>query len=311
VVTASIATHTPLSGSSWSEAIVPAEKPIPETDTARVIAADERFFEALRIKLLRGRNFTDRDVKGGALVAIVSQGYADREFPNQDPIGRRLASTLMGKPASMEIVGVAADVHLESLRSDAPVTVYIPFAQFSGGLAPSLIIRAAASNGGMSERIRSVLQPYVPTAPVIVISLPTQVNSTIVQERMMATLAAGFGVLALILCSVGLYGLLAYSVAQRSREIGIRMALGARASGVVGLIVMNGTRLMVTGFLLGLPAAWAASRSISSMLFGLTPADPSTLGGAILLLSAAALLASYLPARRAASVDPLIALRQE
>ena len=127
----------------------------------------------------------------------------------------------------------------------------------------------------------------------------------------MATLGAGFGLLALTLACVGLYGLLAYGVAQRTREIGIRMALGAQGARVVALVLGRGTRLVLIGIALGLPAAWAASRWVRSMLFGLTPADPATLGGAILLLVAAAQLAGYLPARRAARVDPLVALRHE
>ena len=311
VLIAAVTTHTPLNGSSWSEAVVPAEQPVPEKDNARLIAADPRFFEALRIKLLRGRSFADSDVKGSGKVAIVSQRYADREFPNQDPLGRRLAATLMGKAANMEIVGVVADVQLAGLRSDAPPTVYIAFAQFDGDLPPSLVIRATGNSAAMRETIRAGLQPLVRTAPVKVVWLPAQVDATIVQERMMATLAGGFGVLALILCTVGLYGLLAYTVSQRSREIGIRMALGARAAGVVGQVILSASRLVIIGFAVGLPAVWAVSRAVSSMLFGLKPADPVAIGGAMALLLAAALLASYLPARRAAQVDALRALRQD
>ncbi len=127
----------------------------------------------------------------------------------------------------------------------------------------------------------------------------------------MATLAGGFGLLALTLASVGLYGLLAYSVAQRTKEIGIRMALGAQGPRVVALVLKNGARLVLIGIVLGLPAAWAASRWVESMLFGLTPTDPAAIVGAIVLLTTAAPLAAYLPARRASRVDPLVALRHE
>jgi ABC-type antimicrobial peptide transport system permease subunit len=132
-----------------------------------------------------------------------------------------------------------------------------------------------------------------------------------VQERMMATLASGFGLLALTLTCVGLYGLLAYGVAQRTREIGIRMALGAQGNRVVVMVLRSGARLVIIGIALGLPGAWAASRSVESMLFGLTPIDPATIAGAIIALAAAAQLAAYLPARRASRVDPLVALRYE
>jgi len=131
------------------------------------------------------------------------------------------------------------------------------------------------------------------------------------QERMMATLASGFGVLALALACIGLYGLLAYSVARRTKEMGIRMALGAQRRRVIGMIVKGAVRLVVFGIALGLPAAWAASRWVKSMLFGLTPTDPATIAAAVAVLATAALLAAYLPARRASRVDPITALRHD
>jgi predicted permease len=304
-------THVPLDGSSWTEAVVPAAKPVPQRDNARLVAAAPEFFDALSIRMRRGRSFTDRDLKGSVPVAIVSQRYADREFPKQDPIGQMLKGVLMGKASTMEIVGVAADVQFGGLRRQPPATVYIPLAQFEGDLPASLIVRTRGNVSDVRERIRTALQPLVPGAPLQVVALPAQVSATIVQDRMMATLAGGFGVLALVLSSVGLYGLLAYSVARRSREIGIRMALGARASSVVARVIGNGTRLVAIGFALGLPAAWLASKSVATMLFGLKPGDPVVLGGAMLVLAAAALVACYVPARRAARVDPLAALRQE
>jgi ABC-type antimicrobial peptide transport system permease subunit len=143
------------------------------------------------------------------------------------------------------------------------------------------------------------------------VTLAEQVGGSMVQERMMATLATGFGLLALALVSIGLYGLLAYSVAQRTREIGIRMALGAEATRVVAMILTRGARLVLIGIAVGLPAAWASSRWIESMLFGLTPTDPAVVTGAILLLAIAAQLAAIIPARRASRVDPMVALRHE
>jgi ABC-type antimicrobial peptide transport system permease subunit len=137
------------------------------------------------------------------------------------------------------------------------------------------------------------------------------VASTLVQERVMATLASAFALLALVLACVGLYGLLAYSVAQRTKEIGIRMALGAPASRVVAHVLRGGARLVAIGIAAGLPAAWAVTRLVESMLFGLTPTDPAALGGAIVLLVAAAQAAAWLPARRASRVDPLTALRHD
>lgn len=311
VTAVSLATHTPLDGSAWTEAVAPAGKPVPETDNTRMLAIGPQYFQTLGIPLVQGRAFNDFDRMDGAAVAIVSERFAEREFPNENPIGRRIAATLMGKPSNMEIVGIAKNVKFGGLRRQPPATVYIPYAQFGGDLPPSLAIRGEGPEAGLREAIRAALQPRLPAAPVEVRALDTQVNATLVRERLMASLAGGFGVLALILSSVGLYGLLAYTVAQRSREIGIRMALGAQASSVVARVLMNGVRLVALGVIVGLPGAWAASRSIESMLFGLTPSDPAVIGSAILLLVAAALLASFLPARRAARVDPLIALRHE
>lgn len=311
VQSADFTTHTPLDGSGWSEAVVPIEKPVPENDTARLVAAGPAFFNTLDIKMLRGRGFSPQDVSPDAMVAIINQRYAEKEFPKQNPLGRRLAGTLMGKKVSLEVVGIVSDVNFGGLRLGPESTIYVPFAQFRGGLEPSIAIRAAGNPNEMREKIRLALQPLVRTAPVEVRAMPAQVNGTIIQERMMATLASGFGGLALLLCAVGLYGLLAYRVTQRSREIGIRMALGARSSGVIVGVLLNATKLLAIGFVVGLPAAWAASRSVGSMLFGVAPADPFVLTSAVLLLTAAALLAAYIPARRAARVDPLRALRQD
>jgi ABC-type antimicrobial peptide transport system permease subunit len=157
----------------------------------------------------------------------------------------------------------------------------------------------------------SSAESQLPAAIIDVRPLSAQVNATMVLERMMASLAGGFGVLALLLACVGLYGLLAYKVAQRTKEIGIRMAVGAQRSQVVTLILKGATRLVVAGIVIGLPAAWMASRWIESMLFGLTANDPAAITGAVLLLLAVAQLAAYLPAWRASRVDPLPALRHE
>jgi ABC-type antimicrobial peptide transport system permease subunit len=189
--------------------------------------------------------------------------------------------------------------------------VYVAYAQLTGDVPTTLAIRATGPLGRVSSAIQQALQSKLPGAPIEVRPLSAQVEATIVQEHMMATLAGGFGLLALTLACVGLYGLLAYSVAQRTKEIGIRMALGAQRSRVVALVLKGGARLVVIGIALGLPAAWAGSRWVESMLFGLTPTDPIAMCGAIVVLAIAAQLAAYLPARRASRLDPLVALRHE
>jgi predicted permease len=311
VVSASLSTHTPLSGSVWSEPAVPAGQPIPERDNAYFIGAGSRFFATMQIQLLSGREFTDRDSADGPAVAVVNEVFAQRYLANQNPVGQRLWASVRGQRRDLEIVGVVKNTNAAGLRAAPPPTVYVAYAQLTGDVPTTLAVRATGPLGRVSSAIRQALQSKLPGAPIEVRPLSAQVEATIVQERMMATLAGGFGLLALTLACVGLYGLLAYSVAQRTREIGIRMALGAQGTRVVALVLEGGARLVLIGIALGLPAAWAAARWVESMLFGLTPTDPAAIGGAIVLLTAAAQLAAYLPARRASRLDPLAALRHE
>ncbi len=311
VVSASLSTHTPLSGSVWSEPAVPAGQPIPERDNAYFTGAGSRFFATMQIHLLSGREFTDRDSADGPAVAVVNEVFAQRYLANQNPVGQHLSATVRGERRDLEIVGLVKNTNAYGLRAAPPPTVYVAYAQLTGDFPTTLAVRATGPLGRVSSAIQQALQSKLPGAPIEVRPLSAQVEATIVQERMMATLAGGFGLLALTLACVGLYGLLAYSVAQRTKEIGIRMALGAQGTRVVTLVLKRGARLVLIGIALGLPAAWAASRWVESMLFGLTPADPVAIGGAILLLTTAAQLAGYIPARRASRVDPLIALRHE
>jgi ABC-type antimicrobial peptide transport system permease subunit len=194
-------------------------------------------------------------------------------------------------------------------------TSYVPYFQrvSSGGFVANttLEIRAMGSLTQVASTIRKELQPRLPDAPLEVRPLTEQVERTFVQERLMANLAGGFGVAGLLLACIGLYGLLAYSVVRRTKEIGIRMALGAQQSGVLWMVTKYALRLLCVGIATGLPAAWMASRWVNSMLFGLRPDDPGIMATATLLLGAAGLAAAYLPARRGARVDPMTALRHE
>jgi ABC-type antimicrobial peptide transport system permease subunit len=225
-------------------------------------------------------------------------------------VGQYLSATVTRPPSDLQIVGVVKNTITDGLREAAPETVYVAYFQKPHNEA-NLEIRAVGPLAQVSSAIRKELQPRLPREVVQVRALSDQVSSTLVQERMMAALAGGFGVLALILACVGLYGLLAYSVARRTKEMGIRMALGAQRSRVIAVVVKSAIRLVIIGIALGLPAAWVASRWVESMMFGLTPTDPATIAGAALVLTAAALLAAYLPARRASHVDPMTALRHE
>jgi ABC-type antimicrobial peptide transport system permease subunit len=183
--------------------------------------------------------------------------------------------------------------------------------QLTGNFPTTLEIRATGSLDRVAAAVKALLQQRLPGVPVDMHPLSAQVEATIVEERMIATLATAFGLLALVMACLGIYGLLAYSVTQRTREIGIRMALGARGNEVVALVLGNALRLILIGVALGLPAALAASRGVKSILFGLTPTDPVAIAGAILILAGAALIAAYLPARRASQIHPMTALRHE
>jgi predicted permease len=310
VLSASVSTDTPLNGWTWSDPAVPAGQTIPERDNAVFVAAGPHFFSTLQIQLLTGREFTDRDRTDTPLVAIVNEAYAERHFGRQNPVGQHLSASVNGRRGDLEIVGLAGNTKLAGLRAAAPPTVYVAYYQ----LAPhrtTLSVRAGSPTIQVSRAIQQRLQQKFPSTPIEVRVLSTQVADTFVQERMMATLAGGFALLALILACIGIYGLLAYNVSRRTREIGIRMALGAQARRVVASVITRGSRLVLIGVVAGLPVVWMGSRWIESLLFGVRPLDPATIAGAILVLLAAAQLAAYLPARRASHVDPLEALRHE
>ncbi len=311
IASASFSTHTPLSGAVWSEPAVTAGRALPDRDNAYFVGAGPAFFATMGIRVLSGREFTERDAAGAPGVAIVNEAYAERHFAGRNPVGEHLSARVRGQLKDLEIVGVVENIRAAGLREPPPPTVYVAYAQLSDNLPTTLEVRAMAPLGRTAAAIRQALEARLPDAAITVRPLSAQVEATIVQERMMATLAGAFGLLALTLACVGLYGLLAYSVAQRTREIGIRMALGAQAAKVVGLVLGRAARLVAIGIAVGIPAAWAGSRAVRSMLFGLTPADPFVMAAATVLLVGAAQLAAYLPARRAARVDPLTALRHE
>jgi len=317
VVHASISTDTPLSGGLWTEPAVPKGEPIPERDNAIIQGVGPGYFETMQTPLLRGRGVSDSDSYTSRSVAVINEEFARQFFPNTNPVGRLLSTKARvgpGKPGDLrelEIVGVAKNTHGAGLRRDPYPTVYVSYAQLNGVFPLTVEIRVSGSFAAAASAIRSILQPNFPSAPVELRPLSAQVEAQMVQERMMATLAGGFAGLALLLASVGLYGLLAYGVARRTKEIGIRISLGAHPKRLVRMVLRSALRLVLLGLAFGLPAAWAASHWTRSMLFGLEATDPEAIGAAVLLLIGSALVAAWLPARRASRVDPMTALRHE
>jgi putative ABC transport system permease protein len=307
VTAASLSSVTPLMGGGISLPIAVNGQPIPSGEMHGNLVAP-RYFETLSTPILLGRDFTLRDDASAPGVAMVNEAFVRHYMPDGNPLEQRVS--VVGSPRELQVVGVVKDAVYEGLRQTPPPTVYGAYFQ-SGGGAVTLEIYGGGSLAQAASAIRAEVQPKLAGKLVRIQTLTSQLERSLVQERLMATLASAFGGLALLLAAVGLYGVLAYTVVRRTSEIGIRVALGAQRSQVLGLVMRDVTRMLALGTAFGLLAAWAASRLVSSMLFGLAPNDPATIVLAIALLELTGLLAGYLPARRATKVDPLVALKHE
>ena len=255
-----------------------------------------------------GRDFTNRDDATAPPVAIVNEALVRQYMKDAVPLGQRVS--VVGSPQEMQVVGVVRDAVYESLRETPPPTVYAAYLQSDGDTA-TFEIHAPGSLAQVTAAIRGEIQPKLAGKPLRVRTLTGQLESGLVRERLMTTLASILGVLALSLAVVGVYGVLAFSVARRTGEIGVRIALGARQSQVLREILQEAGRMVALGIVIGLPIAWMASTLVSSMLFGVTAYDPVTSVASTVVLACAAFVAAFLPARQAARVDPLVALRAE
>lgn len=268
------------------------------------------FFDTLGIGFVRGRDFTEADSEKTPKVLIINEAMANRFWADQDPIGKRLK--LFGDPEFREVVGIVRDSKYNSLTEPRRPFMYIPLLQ---EYAPqvNLHVRTLSDPKSIVAALRGEVKAIDPTLPVMnVQTLSERVENSLGNERSQATLIGSSGVLALLLAAVGLYGVMSYTVAQRTREIGIRMALGAGRGNVMGLVLKQGVTLVSAGVVLGLAAAIPLTRIfVSSLLFGVSAVDPLTFIGTSAILLVVSLLASYIPARRATKVDPLIALRYE
>lgn len=302
------ATQAPLTGGFFRTIIREGEDAESKAgrNLALVTVSSPGYFQTLGIPLGRGRDFTDADREGSVRVAIVNQTLADRLWPNEDAIGKRFR--FYTDSFFHQVVGVAKTVKYTTLGEDPQTAIYIPLEQNPGDTMV-LFVKAGepgAALGTAQREIRALDQQVPLTNPFTMREILTQ---SLWPARMAAILLGVMGALALALASVGLYGVLAYSVAQRTHEIGVRMALGANRSHVLTMVLRQAMTLVVIGLAIGVAGALAVSRSVSRLLFGLGAMDPATFGGVALLLLAVALLASYLPAWRASRLDPLAALR--
>ena len=269
------------------------------------------FFKVLGIPIVGGRSFGSQDTSTSQRVGIINESLAKKRFPNMNPIGKRFRAA---GPADawIQIVGICADTRYANLRDPAPPQFFLPYVQQEevGGL--TYAIRTRLDPSQLAPALRRVVQQADRDLPIIDIrTQQEQIDATMQQERIFAALTTGFGVLALALACVGIYGIMAYSVANRRNEIGIRMALGAQPGQVRGMILRESSWLAGVGVVVGVAAAMALTRLVKSMLYGVQPWDPATMAAGALLLLAVALAASWIPARRAASVQPMDALRHE
>jgi predicted permease len=302
-----------ISNSMSNETFLPAgESRDEKKDQAEYFnAVGNGFFASMGIPIIAGRPFGPEDTATSAKVAIINQSLARKRFANTNPIGKEF-KTGDDKLGPVRIVGVCADTRYADLRDDPPAQFFMLYRQQTEVGGMNYAVRTRIEPGVLAASLRNVVKKVDRDLPIVdVRTQQEQIDATMQTERILASLTAGFGLLALALACVGIYGIMAYSVANRRNEIGIRMALGAQPGQVQGMILRESTWLSVAGIAAGIAAALLLTRLIKSMLYGIQPYDPVTLASGVLILLAVALAASWIPARRAAAVQPMQALRHE
>ena len=297
----------------WTSTAHSAEDNIQEgrSRTLRNNIVGPDFFAAMGIPLVQGRGFGPQDIKNSQKVAVVSESMARTFFPAGAPVGKRFGLGRPGTPEDIEVIGVVKDAKYGTLKEEFRPMAFYPYSQRPDILG-NFVVRFSGPASTIVPQIRQAITQTNNNLPIDdVVSLSEHIGRSLVQQKLVARLATFFGLLALLLASVGLYGVMSYGVARRTNEIGIRMALGARGRSVLWLVLREGLVLVVIGLVIGLIAALAVTKTAESLLYELKPNDPLTIALATLFLAAVAVLAGYLPARRAARVDPIVALREE
>ena len=290
--------------------VYPPGRPQGDANDINRLVISPNFFEVMGIPVIKGRGFTARDDGAAPKVVVINEAAARKFFPNEDPLGKHYGNSVE-TTGTFEIVGVLRDTKYNSVRDAAPPTMYVPYAQSRLGNAV-FELRTAAAPSGVMGAVREAVRQIDPNLPLTDVSTQIeQVERRFAQEKLFAQAYTLFGGLALLLASIGLFGLMSYNVSRRTNEIGIRMALGAQRSDVLGLVMRESMILVAIGIVLGLVAALSASSFVKSLLFGLPPTDPLALAAAMAIMVIVSGLAGYLPARRASKVDPMVALHYE
>jgi predicted permease len=323
-----LAQYTPLSN-RWTGNVFLPGRPQPAPGTQPDYAAWDRvsphYLDAIGQPVLRGRPLGERDDAGAPRVAVVNEAFVRKLLPGQDPIGKRFGTAAPAETGEIEIVGVVGDAKYSHPSQPAEPMYLLPLAQSSASSKPlvrhtdvrshyigSIVLRLAPGSRAMGGAVRRALAEIDPNLTVLTMTTPTEeIHRHFNQQRLVARLTGCFGLLALVLAAVGLYGVTSYSVARRTPEIGIRMALGADRAAVVKLVLGSVCGQLALGLAIGLPAALAGGRLIAGQLFGVRSWDPAALAAAAVILGVSALVAGFLPAQRAATIDPLPALRME
>jgi predicted permease len=305
----------PLSHSYENDDFTPVgHKETAEKDSSDTATVGDEYFATFRIPMVAGRGFAPTDTETSPKVAVVNQALAKEFFPGENPVGKSFATSgAKDEKVLYQIVGVCADTRYGSLREDPPPIFYLDYRQ-----APEIdwgmtfAVKTRTSRAVITPSLRRAVQSLDRNLPLVEVrTQQEQIDELLRNEHVFADLTAGFGVLALVLACIGIYGLMAYAVSRRTNEIGIRMALGARAEQVLGMVLGEALWMTTAGVVVGLAGAMAVGRLIASQLYGLKAWDPATLTAAALLLVLVALASSWVPARRAAAVDPSKALRAE
>jgi predicted permease len=323
-----MALYSPLEDDNWGECVIQQGHPAPGPNTHCGSSWDRvstHFLDAIGVPIVRGRGFIEQDTANSPQVVLVNQAFVKRFFPDQDPIGQHFGIDFSQYSGSWEVVGVFADFKLNNPRGNVRPVYLRPLAQklvynmpeMDSGETQSMFINSIILNFNQPQQnadtlIRHTLAGIDPNLTVMDLrSMDAQVAGNFNQERLIARLTSLFGILALILASVGLYGVMSYFVARRTGEIGIRMALGATRQSVVAMVMRGALWQILIGLALGIPAALLAGHFMASLLYGVGSYDPLALAGATCVLALCATAAGYIPARRAASIEPMQALRTE